>query len=271
MSKFGENFKKAAQEFLGTTPEDKKLREEAVSRVKRSLETGDTAELTAEDRAEIEKLIAGFAEEAAHEKDVAADLAEGLGTEPVEPDDEVEGVEREADSGSELEFFKDLPREPEPEPAPMALEAPAEPTIIAAGTFITGNLEARGAVQLQGAIKGDLISRGNIKVSGKLAGTAQGFNIQILGGAVQGSIQADGDVEVDADSVVVGPIFGNNLMINGLVRGDLHATGSVSLLAKAKVKGDVTAAVISIREQAVLEGKLQVTSENLDDLFNIEL
>lgn len=98
--------------------------------------------------------------------------------------------------------------------------------ILGKGLVFRGELTGEGDLQVQGQLEG------KINVTG---------TVVILEGA---SIQAD----VSATEIVVG----------GVVRGNLSASGRVEVLSTGHLVGDVRGKVLVVREGAALNGKINV-------------
>lgn len=79
-------------------------------------------------------------------------------------------------------------------------------SVIGADMEIEGNVRAREAIRIEGAVKGDVSSEGTLVVSstGRVNGTVKGSNIMVAG-TIEGDMYSDGRIEVAA----TGKIFGN--------------------------------------------------------------
>ncbi len=105
-------------------------------------------------------------------------------------------------------------------------------TLIGAGTRINGDVEFSGGLHLDGYINGN--------VSGNASG---GPNDEaILSVSEQGGIE--GSVSV------------SNVILNGIVKGDIDATLRVELGEKARVLGNVRYSAIETAVGAQINGKL---------------
>lgn len=101
-------------------------------------------------------------------------------------------------------------------------------TLIGSGTRINGDVEFSGGLHLDGYINGN--------VSGEAAGEA------VLSVSEQGGIE--GSVNVP------------NVILNGIVKGDIEAASRVELGAKARVLGNVQYSAIETAVGAQINGKL---------------
>jgi cytoskeletal protein CcmA (bactofilin family) len=100
-------------------------------------------------------------------------------------------------------------------------------TLVAAGTELKGDLNFSGSLEIQGSIVG------------KIVGDDETAQIRILNG---GS--------------VLGEIWVPNVIVNGLIEGDIYASKHIQLAAKAKVEGTIYYSSIEIERGADIGGKL---------------
>ncbi|MBS7458464.1 bactofilin family protein [Coralloluteibacterium stylophorae] len=105
--------------------------------------------------------------------------------------------------------------------------APQVDTLIGAGVTVRGDIAFRGGLYIEGRVYGSISAEGDEAV---LTIAEHGF--------VEG--------EVSAPVVVV----------NGQLRGDVHASGRVELAAQARVEGNVHYKVVSMAAGAMLSGRL---------------
>ena len=101
-------------------------------------------------------------------------------------------------------------------------------TLIGAGTRINGNVEFSGGLHLDGYINGNVSGEPNAKAT--------------LSVSEQGGIE--GSVSV------------SNVILNGIVKGDIDATLRVELGEKARVLGNVRYSAIETAVGAQINGKL---------------
>jgi cytoskeletal protein CcmA (bactofilin family) len=119
-----------------------------------------------------------------------------------------------------------------PRPAPLRAGERGVPSVIGPDLVVTGNLEARGEIQVEGEVQGD-IQAGRIVV---------GERARVTGGLV-------------ADEVVVrGSLMGS-------IRGN-----TVTLQSTSHVEGDIFHKMLAIEEGAYFEGK----SRRSDDPMSVQ-
>jgi len=107
--------------------------------------------------------------------------------------------------------------------------------------------------------KGATLIANNTRIEGDIH-----FSDQLLvNGEINGNIQADSESDagltVSAKGVVSGEIRVPNVVINGRVQGDIHATRHVELAAEARVEGNVHYHLIEMVMGARVDGSLVYT------------
>ncbi|MCF6354293.1 MAG: polymer-forming cytoskeletal protein [Candidatus Polarisedimenticolaceae bacterium] len=107
-------------------------------------------------------------------------------------------------------------------------------TVIGHGTEIKGDISFSGGLHLDGVIKGNLATHQD--------------NAATLTVSEDGSIE--GDVRVP------------NVILNGVVVGDIYASGRVELAAKARVTGTVYYNLLEMAMGAEINGQLKHVNES---------
>lgn len=110
---------------------------------------------------------------------------------------------------------------------------PKVSTVIGQGTVITGDVDFSGGLHLDGAVKGNVNGDGDSRST--LTVSEQG--------------RVEGDVHVE------------NLILNGMVVGDVFATERAELAANARVTGTVYYRLLEMAMGAEVNGKLVHTEE----------
>ena len=128
---------------------------------------------------------------------------------------------------------------PSPAAAPIAGSARKDTSVLTSDLTIIGRIEARGNVELNGALEGDLVTQGDVRIFGKVTGNVSGQNVTLLSGTVHGNIAAAERVQVDAQSAVVGDISAGDLTACGRLEGDLKLKNSVTFEGTALLLGNV--------------------------------
>ena len=80
-----------------------------------------------------------------------------------------------------------------------------------------------------------------------------------ISGKVNGNVLADQEkasVVISDDGCVTGEVRVPNVIINGLVEGDVYSSGKVELAPNAKVKGNLHYKLIEMQLGAMVDGQL---------------
>lgn len=88
------------------------------------------------------------------------------------------------------------------------------------------------------------------RVTGDLRGPG-GFRID---GTIEGAIEADGPVVVGEGGTIEGSVRGRDVVVLGLVRGDVRATGHIEVGPTGRILGDVTMESIRVHKGGVFRG-----------------
>ena len=106
--------------------------------------------------------------------------------------------------------------------------ASGSPTIIGAGTTLTGNLECDGDLIVGGVVQGDSSVRGTLTLS--------------EGGRWEGRLKA-------ASAVIAGEWY-----------GEIAVGEKLEIRKSARIRGAISARSIAVAQGAVIEGEMAVTS-----------
>jgi cytoskeletal protein CcmA (bactofilin family) len=101
-------------------------------------------------------------------------------------------------------------------------------TLIGANTRINGDLEFAGGLHVDGCINGN----------------------------VKAQPEADAFLSVSEQGCIEGSVIALNVVLNGIVKGDIEAGDRVQLGSKARVLGNVHYAIIETAVGAQINGKL---------------
>ncbi|MFU8820870.1 MAG: bactofilin family protein [Gammaproteobacteria bacterium] len=101
-------------------------------------------------------------------------------------------------------------------------------TLIGAGTTVTGDMDFRGGLHLEGRIVGD----------------------------VRGEPGSAATLTIGGEGVIEGSVSVDALVLNGTVRGDVTGRERVELGATAKVEGNVSYKVLQMQAGARVDGRL---------------
>ena len=139
-------------------------------------------------------------------------------------------------------------------------------TVISKGTTIVGDIRSDSRIEMLGSMTGNIVTTGNVKILGKQVGDVQGSSIDLVTCTVRGGLNAENDVNIDSDSVIVGDIKCGNLTIDGKLKGNVHVMGNVNCQGNSIVIGDIVSTTITISTGAKLKGKVEVSDGSIEQV-----
>jgi cytoskeletal protein CcmA (bactofilin family) len=97
-------------------------------------------------------------------------------------------------------------------------------------------------ISAESVITGDLQTKSNIKIDGR----------------VNGNVNASGNVSIGGSALVEGNVTGVDVQIAGTVNGNISASGGLLLYGSAKLMGDVKAASMEVEKGALYKGSMVI-------------
>lgn len=79
-----------------------------------------------------------------------------------------------------------------------------------------------------------------------------------IAGAVEGDVNAGGEITVLDDALIKGDVSGPNVKILGKVEGRVSATGRLEISSSGQVLGDISVRALHIEEGGTLEGECKM-------------
>ena len=99
-----------------------------------------------------------------------------------------------------------------------------------------------------------------VAASTKIVGTITGKGAYVFCGAVEGDCDIDGPVTLAEGGQWKGMLKGTDIVVAGVVEGDVAAKQRVEILGSARVTGSLAGHSIAVAEGAIIEGEIKVTS-----------
>ena len=99
---------------------------------------------------------------------------------------------------------------------------------------------------------GETIIAEGVKVEGDF--TSDG-NV-IIEGMVHGNVAAKGDVIVGTNAIIDADLSADNLMLSGKIKGNVRVAEKTDLAASSTLEGDLTTRVLNIVAGATVNGKI---------------
>lgn len=194
----------------------------------------------------------------------AGSSADSFGTSQTPPSEPYYGG-RSGDTAQSFGYYNTAPSRSYQEPVS------GDATFITRDTVITGSIESKSNIQMNGQMTGDIQTEKDIHITGKVDGNVEGDNIVLNDGAVIGDLSGKSDVMVDSTAVVIGNVTSDSIDADGRIKGSLKIGGNVSLKSNAVIFGNITSKSLNVQDGAVLRGNVQVLSPRTedDDLFSL--
>jgi cytoskeletal protein CcmA (bactofilin family) len=102
-----------------------------------------------------------------------------------------------------------------------------------------------------------------VSVRGEIAGTE---SVE-LRGALQGPLTTEGFCHVHETGSLTGPLTAADVLVEGVMEGDITATGKVELGARARVKAEIRARAIAIADGCAFEGQIHMDGADAEVRF----
>jgi cytoskeletal protein CcmA (bactofilin family) len=99
-----------------------------------------------------------------------------------------------------------------------------------------------------------------IAASTKIVGIVTGKGAYVFCGTVEGDCDIDGPVTLAAGGHWKGILKATDIVVAGVVEGDVVAKQRVEILGTARVTGSLSGHSIAVAEGAIIAGEIKVTS-----------
>jgi cytoskeletal protein CcmA (bactofilin family) len=105
----------------------------------------------------------------------------------------------------------------------------------------------------------DITAAASIGKSVQIRGEVKGSEDLLVDGVVEGTITlSESRLTIGPNAHVEANVSARDVVLLGTLNGDIQASGRVELRAGANLKGDIRAARLSIEENAVFSGKVDL-------------
>jgi len=91
-------------------------------------------------------------------------------------------------------------------------------------------------------------------------GTISGSEPLVIEGDVRGKVDLESDLKIGRTARIHATVHGNNVTVEGTVKGDLSADHRVELVATANVEGNIRAPKIVVAEGARFQGSIDMNA-----------
>lgn len=98
----------------------------------------------------------------------------------------------------------------------------------------------------------------SVSIRGELSGSED----LLLDGKFEGTVTlSDSRLTIGPNATVTADLHVRDLIVFGIVQGNVHATGRIELRQTAVVNGDLFASRLSIEESASVRGRVELTGQ----------
>lgn len=104
-----------------------------------------------------------------------------------------------------------------------------------------------------------------VGASVKLKGSLRSDGNMLIEGAVNGDLKTKGSVKIGESANVVANIQANDIVVSGSVQGNIVAKERLEITESGKVIGDIVTNVLSIAPGAVFSGKCEMSDHQKQD------
>ena len=99
-----------------------------------------------------------------------------------------------------------------------------------------------------------------VAASTTIAGTVTGKGAYVFCGSVEGDCDIDGPLTLAAGGRWKGTLKATDIVVAGVVEGDVIAKQRVEILGTARITGSLAGNSIAVAEGAIIAGEIKVTS-----------
>lgn len=141
--------------------------------------------------------------------------------------------------------------------------------VIPKGTVITGNIEIDGKLEMYGTIHGDIHSNDRVNLCGEVIGNIDVNDLYTKDSYIEGKIDCQSNAVIRENTIVLGDINAESLMVDGAIQGKLDIKGCINVGEKAIVDSDIKAKSIQVSNGAAINGhcSLCYAETSLKDFF----
>lgn len=93
----------------------------------------------------------------------------------------------------------------------------------------------------------------------QIRGEVKGNEDLVVEGLVEGTVTlTEHRLTIGANAKVTANVTARDVVVQGSLQGDIHAQGRVELRAGSRVNGDIRAARLSVEDNAIFSGKVEL-------------
>lgn len=139
-------------------------------------------------------------------------------------------------------------------------------SVIPRGTVITGNIQMTGKLEMYGQVIGDINASDRVDICGNVNGSVNADTIHAKDSFIVGKIICAKDAVIHENTVLLGDVSAENLVVEGAIQGNLDVKGCVKVGAKAIMESDIKAKSIEVSNGASIVGNCTLCYADKDAL-----
>jgi len=146
-----------------------------------------------------------------------------------------------------------------------------ETAIIPKGTVINGNVVIEGKLEMYGVVNGDIKSDSRVNISGDVTGNIRANDLYAKDSFIVGQIECVQGATIRENTVILGDIMAENLVVDGAIQGKIDIKESVTVGNTAILDSDIRARTIQVNNGAAINGhcSLCYADIKLEDVFPV--
>ena len=130
-------------------------------------------------------------------------------------------------------------------------------SLISKEATVLGDIITEGHIDIVGKVRGNVEAEGNVAVRGLVSGDLSGEKIGLYKCRVKGNLTAGTGVVIDSDSVIIGDVDTENIVLGGKLKGDIKADRMAVMRSDAYFIGDVVTESLAVESGAVVNGNIK--------------
>lgn len=136
--------------------------------------------------------------------------------------------------------------------------------VIPKGTVINGSIDMNGRLEMYGEVNGNISSSDRINICGNVKGNIKAVDLYAKDSFIEGDIICTQGAIVRENTVILGNIEAESLVIDGAVQGNLDIKGCVSIGKRAVVDSDIKAKALEVSNGAAINGRCSFCYSEVD-------
>lgn len=139
-----------------------------------------------------------------------------------------------------------------------------ETAVIPKGTVINGNIIINGKLDMYGVVNGDIHSDNRVNIAGNVTGNIKAQDLFAKDSFIVGQIACEKGVAVRENTVILGDIMAEDLVIDGAIQGNIDVRNGITIGDNAIVDSDIKAKTIQVNNGASINGTCSLCYADVD-------